>query len=813
MDRGMTRRAALATLLAGGVGGTVAARDILDRFASFSGSIWDTTSRELPGEISSQYGTATLRYDDDGVPHIRAQSEEALHFAVGYAQGADRLFQMDLQRRQMRGELSAIVGGVTLDSDQFHVKMDFAGAAEATWQRFEGTDIQRLLVAYTEGVNRHVAGDAPLPMEYDLLGIDPIPWAPADVLLAEKQIAWDLQGRFRTLRSATVADAFGSDVAATLAPEHMNHGAAILSRAAGGDQPDSETISDNGDGSGGNLSTSTRATDPALVDWLSEFEPPRGVGSNSWVVSGDHTASGAPMLANDPHLSMMAPPIWYEMNLTGPETNVRGVTFPGMPFVVIGENDAGAWGFTNTGADAIDFYEYETREEEYRHGEQWREFETEERTISVAGGENRTVTVRKTVHGPVLSREADGDELKNAVGVAWTGLGASRTAESILRLNRSDGLTEALEAMRLFDLPTQNFVYADRDGNTHYRVVGRIPIRRTDGEAVPGNRVFNGSAREGEWAGYSPYGETNWGGEGFIPFEEMPHIDQPDYLGTANQRILVDPESYPYYFGKPYATPFRGLRLWERLDRRVDSTDSVTSEFMRDLQSDVYDKRAELFVPAMLAARSAVDSDAGRRLLADLDGWDYRMVRDSEGALAFCRFIEHYRDVVFRPRLEAELGSRRNLTEYYGSDWVLIHLDPDSAWFPDGRDAAIAAALKRAAREIEAEGWKTFGDYNQTTIDHPFDREWLNYPRYPTDGGDGTLNRFSKANSTGASWRQVCLLDDSGGSRNAFPGGNDGSPFSEHYADQLEAWANNEYKSHTLTIEGSLAVEFLGDDE
>jgi penicillin amidase len=814
MDRETTRRAVLAALLGGGVVGTTAspAGDLLGRFAPLSGSVWDTAGRNLPDEVQSQYGTATLRYDDDGVPHIEADSEQALSFAVGYAQGADRLFQMDLQRRQMRGELSAVVGDVTLASDRFHVKMDFAGAAEATWRQYQDTETGALVRAYTDGINRHLANDRPLPMEYDLLGFEPDPWRPADAFLAEKQIGWNLTGRFRTLRQQTVAAALGSEVAQRLYPDLMDHDAAILSRArGGGDQPDTGAANSTTSPASNHGSGPPRRD---LLDWVSRFESPRGTGSNSWVVSGSETDSGSPILANDPHLSLMAPPTWYEMNLTGPETNVRGVTFPGAPFVVIGQNDTAAWGFTNTGVDVIDFYEYETRDGEYRYGDEWRAFDTEERTIAVDGGDDRTVTVRKTVHGPMLSREDDGDELEQAVGVAWTGFGATRTTEGVIRLNRSDGFEDVLEAIRLFDLPTQNFVYADTDGNTHYRVLGRVPIRRTDGEQVPGDRVFDGSAREGEWAGYTPYGETDWDGDGFIPFAEMPHVDQPAYLGTANQRILTDLEDYPYYFEKPYAAPFRGLRLWERLDRRVASADPVTGEFMRDLQRDAYDKRAELFVPTMLDARPAVAdrSERAATLLDALEGWDFRMVRGSRAALVFHRFMKHYRTVVYEPRLREGLGERRDVTEYYGSDWVLITLDPDSAWFPEGRDAAIAQALSQAADEIARADWETYGDYNQTAIDHPFDRDWLNYPRYPTDGSSDTLNNFSKERGHGSSWRQVCPMDADSDARNNFPGGNDGSPFSEHYADQLEAWANGEYKPNTLAIEGTVAVEFRGDD-
>jgi penicillin amidase len=810
MDRERTRRAVLGALLAGGVVGAAGTpiRRYLDRFAPFGGDLWDTAGDDLPETVESPYGAATVRYDDHGVPHVSADDERALYFAVGYVQGVDRLFQMDLQRRQMRGELSAVVGDATLASDRFHVLMDFAGAAEASWQRVEGTETGDLVTAYTEGVNRHVDSDRPLPIEYDLLGFEPEPWTPADAMLAEKQIGWTLTGRFRTLREATVTAALGPDVAETLFPTQMDHEAAIL-RDQSFSADTGWTTAESGAG-GTDASRSATAVDPDLVDWLGAFESPRGIGSNSWVVSGEHTASGSPLLANDPHLSLMAPPVWYEMHLTGPETDVRGVTFPGVPFVVIGENDAGAWGFTNTGTDVIDFYEYDTRDGQYRYGEEWRDFETEQRTIAVADGDDRTVTVRKTVHGPMLGVESDGDEFRTEVAVAWTGLGATRTTAAVSELNRSEGLDDALSAVRKFDLPTQNFVYADRDGNTHYRVVGKVPIRRTAGEAVRGDRVFDGSAREGEWAGYTPYGETEWDGDGFIAFEEMPHVDQPEYLGTANQRVLPRDDDYPYYFEKPYSTPFRGLRLWERLDERVASDEAADPAFMRRLQRDVYDKRAEQFVPVMLDVRDDLRSGSdARALLDELDDWDYRMSRDARGALIFEKFMQSYRHVVFGDRLEQALGERRNVSAYYGTDWSLIQLPPDSAWFSDGRPEAIRQALSTTAVQLDKQGWETYGDYNVTAIDHPFDRSWLNYPRYATDGSGATLNNFHREEQFGSSWRMICPMDKSAAtSEGAFPGGNDGSVFSDHYHDQLRAWADGEYKPIPLGTNGEIAVRF-----
>ena len=498
-----TRRSVLAALLAGGVGASAVdpIRSGLDRFAPLSGGVWDAATASVPGTVTTPHGEATVRYDDEGVPTVAADDETSLYFAVGYVHAADRLFQMDLIRRRMRGTLAAAVGR-QVESDIFHRRMDFTGAAQANWDLLDGTPTGDAVEAHAAGVNAYRERQ-PLPLEFRLLGYQPDPWTPVDSMLIEKQISWGLTGDFATLRRAAIADALGEDAAERIDPRRLDHETPILRSARGGgaDSTTSQSHGRDDDASGD------------LAAWLSRFESGDGVGSNSWVVSGEHTDSGQPLLANDPHLTLLAPPVWYEMHHELPDHSASGVTFPGHPFVVIGENDAGAWGFTNAGMDVLDVYEYEIDGEEYRYGDEWRAFESSAETIEVSGGENREITVRKTVHGPLIERQG------RRVGVAWTGLQASRTAQAVRALNRSDGRDEAVDALSRFDQPTQNAVYADREGNTHYHVTGLVPIRRTDGEAVPGDRIFDGSAREGEWPGYEPYGVPDFKSDGWIPFE------------------------------------------------------------------------------------------------------------------------------------------------------------------------------------------------------------------------------------------------------------------------------------------------------
>ena len=808
MTNDTTRRAVLAAVLAAGSGGLAlsSAAALLDSFAPLSGDAWDAADRSLPETVESPHGDASVHVDDYGVPHVEADDEAAAYFAVGYLQAFDRLFAMDLQRRVMRGRLSEVVGEATVESDEFNVAMGFAEAAETTWDLVSETEAGPLVEAYADGVNAAMDAE-PLQIEFELIGYEPRPWTPTDSMLMEKQISWTLTGSFGALRRARVADRLGEDRADDLFPRQLDHEVPILDgdeERPGGDE---ERLADADERRLGGADSRPRhdPIDPDLTEWLSGFESPTGVGSNSWVVSGDHTASGVPILAYDPHLSLMVPPLWYEQHVETPERSVRGATFPGVPFVIAGANDRGTWSFTNVGADVLDCYRYEIDDdgERYRYEGEWHEFETERREIAVAGGENRRLEVKRTVHGPLIERE------DRRVGVAWTGHTATRTTVAIDEFGRSDGLDDVLAATRKFDLPTQNLVYADADGRTMYYATGKLPIREIDGEVVDGDRIFDGSAGEGEWRGFEPFGRSSW--EGFVPFEEKPHAIDPEVLSTANQRVIDDPI---HYIGVDYATPYRGARIADRLDDAVDSGDPTDPEFHRGLQRDIRDGRAAQLVPDLVAAvEEVVDGSSAPDRLTEaagaLDEWDYRMARASRGALLFARWMDHFRRLVVEPTFdELDLGET-----YHPNDWVIATLPAEDPLFADRpRAETMVAALRGALDEIHDQGWETYGDWNSTrSITHPLGGEapFLNYETLPADGSPATVQNYRVGSSVGSSWRMVVRPGRDASA--VLPGGNSGDYFSEHYDDQLRRWLDNDQKSMSLDVDGDETVTFRGE--
>ena len=828
MEKDTTRRGLLAAVLGAGAGGTALyASDILDSFAPLSGRAWRGSRGSVPDTVSSPYGDATVTYDDYHVPHIEANDEEAAYYAVGFVQAADRLFEMDLVRRLMDGRLSEALGDVTLESDIFHTKMDFRGAAEASREELSGSRMETLAQAYADGVNEYIE-TGPEPLEFGLGDYEADDWTVTDTLLIGAQISWGLTGSFNDLRRAVLREELGDDYE-RLYGRRFDHGAPIIREreAAAGT---TEGVEETGTVETAASSDSLRNVDPELVDWLADHEPPELWGSNHWAVGPEHTESGSPILAYDPHLSLTIPPVWYEQRISvedeeaDVDVDIRGVTFPGIPFVIAGENRHGAWGFTNSGADVVDFYTYETRGLEgdesgdgdgaqYRYDGEWRDFETETRTIEVADGEDREIEVRKTVHGVLIEREVATEELDtdtntSHVGVAWTGMTGTRESEAVYEFSRATDMDDYLDALRSMDLPTQNALYVDDSGNVLYKLTGRIPIRSDDeGELITGDRVFDGSAGEAEWDGFEPFGESSW--DGFVPFEEKPGVVNPDYVGTANQRLVDDP-TYP--IGHEYASGFRGIRIYERLDERTEEGEPVDSDFMASVQSDTVDVRARILVPALLEARDEMP-DSAEPWLDAMEDWDYTMDRDSEAALAFHFFYDHFREATWSDDFE-EIGLDGE--SWWPQEWVLVTLPPDDDFFDGDRASVMADAMEAAVEEIEENGWEVYGDYNVTSIDHRFGEQVsaLNYPRYPTDGTAFTVRNFHDGASAGSSWRQISSMDEETNSLSVIPGGQDGSYFSENYQDQLRMWADDEHKEMSFeTPDDGDVIQFRGDSD
>jgi len=368
-----------------------------------------------------------------------------------------------------------------------------------------------------------------------------------------------------------------------------------------------------------------------------------------------------------------------------------------------------------------------------------------------------------------------------------------------------------MEGLKLFDVPAQNVIYADIYGNVMYYPAGKFPIRLINGNEVPGNVIFNGSAGEGEWRGFKPYGVSTW--EGFIPFEEIPHLINPDYVGTANQRVVF---GYQHYLGDSmyFADPYRGMRIYEMLDEAVKSGKKITPEYFMEMQRDVYSKPAEFFTPFIFEAEDKM-SEKAKSYAEKLRSWDFRMVKDSEAALVFSIWLEEFVNETFGD----EFYSAGLDKDFYPHLYILQNLPADSVWFDDIRTEKreqradiVARAMENAVKIIESEGYRVYGDYNSLNIKHAFSSivKFFDYPGMPMNGSTYTVFNFRRSvdwgtglMQAGSSWRMIVNFDEN---YCIIPGGNSGNYFSPHYSDQLEMWANGDYKSFDFNVRGEKIV-------
>ncbi|MGE5374217.1 MAG: penicillin acylase family protein, partial [Bacteroidota bacterium] len=516
-------------------------------------------SKQLSGPVE------VLR-DRWGVPHIYAGSIHDLLFTQGFVHAQERLWQMDFNRRLVAGRLSEILGSVSVPIDRWMRTLTMRRVAESEAGLLDD-DSRNLLEAYAAGVNACIESE-PLPLEFRLLNFKPEPWIPADSLAWVKMMCWYLciNWEAEILRARLVAR-LGSEAAASLEPYVPPEWVRVL--------PPGVEYSCIGKQALVRAAESRKFTGPAARD---------GIGSNNWVLSGSRTETGMPILANDMHLGMGAPAIWYENHLSGGGLHVTGVSFPGLPLVIAGHNEQVAWGFTNGFPDVQDLYMEHLRRTpdgrvEYEFRGEWREAERKREEIRVRDGASVVEEVIVTRHGPVINALIEGEQMETPLALRWIALDQMSTVGTLLDMNQAASCEQFRQALRGWYCPTQNTVYADRQGNIGYSYPGNIPIRARGNGAVP----VPGWTGEYEWTGY-------------IPYEELPHLfnPAPGYIASANNRVVDD--GYPYWVSPDFCTSGRARRIVEEIERRgtlsvqdvcqmhMDQVSILARETMRHLQ-------------------------------------------------------------------------------------------------------------------------------------------------------------------------------------------------------------------------------------
>ncbi|MDX1619698.1 MAG: penicillin acylase family protein, partial [Nitriliruptorales bacterium] len=755
-----------------------------------------TTAGTIEVEVLDQ--PVTVLRDEWGIPHVYADSMDDLARGQGFVHAQDRFWEMDVRRHVTAGRLSEMFGESQLDTDRFIRTLGWRRVAEQEYELLS-EETRTFLERYAEGVNAYLAdrSGAELSFEYAVLGLtnsgyEPEPWGPVDSLAWLKAMAWDLRSNLESeIERSLLTAHLDLRTIDELYPSYpYDRHPTILS---GGEVTDG-TYVPSGDVSGS------------------------GLGSNSWAVSGKHTATGGAMLANDPHLEPSLPGIWYQMGLhcRNPSEacplDAVGYTFSGVPGIIIGHNDRIAWGFTNLASDVTDLYVEKIDGDQYLFEGEWRDLETVTETIEVAGGEPVELTVRYTHHGPLLSDASsdlrtiledgrlpglEGIGLDgHAIALRWTALEPSRTADAIIRLNTAQDFADFREAAELFTVPSQNLLYADVDGHIGYQAPGRHPIR-TD--------QHNGRYPVAGWTG-----ENEW--QGFIPFEELPwEFDPPaGYIATANEPV-VGPE-YAHPFPGDWAVGFRAVRINELLQAAIDEGD-VTLDDLARIQGDNENLAVDILIDALMA----VDLDGRAARARDLlEGWDSQQDMDSAAGAYFQAVLRHVHLETFADELPDDhhpTGSGR---------WWLVTRqllqEPDNAWWDDTtteetetRDDILRRAMVAADDELverlgdDLDSWR-WGELHTLTLTHgtlgesgiaPI--EWL-FNRGPVE----TAGSMSVVNATAwnmtegyevtavPSMRMLVDLGDFDRSRWINLTGQSGHAYHGHYTDQVDLWRRGE---------------------
>ncbi len=743
-------------------------------------------------EVAGVTAPVQIVRDRNGVPHIYGQSIADAYFGLGFVHAQDRLWQMEINRRISAGRLSEVFGAVALDLDRLMRTLGLRKLAETQAAATTGQPKQ-ILDAYAAGVNAYLGRKvSALPPEFVAFRVvtklKPERWQPADSISWHKLMALDLSGNwFSELSRMRLAQRLTPKQMAEFFPPYP------------GDAPIAVTDL------GPLYRAAAQDIDLAELASLAPNGAGEGLGSNNWVVSGKRTTSGKPLLANDPHLGLTSPAIWYLAHLSAPGMDVVGATFPGAPGVVLGRNAQIAWGMTNTGPDTQDLFLEKidpANPAQYLAPDGAKAFESREESIKVRGGETVKITVRTTRHGPVLSDLTRYSKIEagHALALQWTALDASdRTWEAIENLSRARNWDDFTAALRLYGSPQQNIVYADNAGNTGFIAPARIPIRRPDNE-LRGLSPAPGWDAKYDWTGY-------------IPFEQLPHVYNPasGMVVTANNKIV--PDDYPYFLTSEWNEPFRAQRIGQLLMAR----EAHTVESFRAMQGDVKSLMAVDMLPLMLGAPvTAGDAQGVRDLLAR---WDGSAEADRAEPLLFAAWYRELSRLVYADELGENFNTEGRQRPLFMRN-VLANVDGQARWCDDVNTAdvvetcaqMIGRALDLALVDLkqrygnDAARWRWGIAHEARSLHRPFSNvpvlRSLFEIHVPSAGDTYTVNvgRFNSGNEAApfanvhaAALRAVYDMANPDHSLFMISTGQSGNILSDLYRNLAKPWAAGEY--------------------
>ncbi len=794
-------------------------------------------------------GPVEVLRDAHGVPQIYADNPEDLFAAQGYVHAQDRFFEMDVRRHVTAGRLAEMFGPSQVRTDAYVKTMGWRRVAEQELGLLSSST-RRYLDAYASGVNGYIRDRSPgeLSLEYSMLalqGLDykPEPWSAADSVAWLKAMAWYLGANSgEEVERALMTQVAGAKQTADLYPDYnldeyrpiVSQGSVAAGRFAANANRGSARVAPSGLGpseltAARDALTDTATVSTAIPDLVSSAELGPENGSNSWVVSGERTATGRPLLSNDPHLATSIPSVFAQVGLhcrvvsAACPFDVSGFSFSGTPGVIIGKNATVAWGLTTSYVDVQDLYLEEVRHDSVRVGKTYQPLETRTEQISVRGEEQpRTITIRSSRHGPLLS-DVD-DQLQRvgavpppstgstyAVALSWTALTPGRAMDALFGLNTATSFSEFRAAARLIDAPSQNLIYADTNGNIGYQLPGSIPVRG-----------------KGDGRSPSPGWDRAYDWKGRIAFDELPYVYNPPdgYIVTANQPIIGS--QYPYRLGSNYSYGWRSQEIIDRLEQAPPLTMDAAEQLFYD---DTIRFAADL-VPSLLRIKVADSWVAeGQQTLV---GWDYSAPADSAAAAYFSVVVHNIIKLTFRDQMPQELWPTG------GDRWFAVLAamlrQPTNPWWDDlntpdrveTRDDILLAAMTGARKEAtslmskDTAHWQ-WGRLHRVTLRHPtlgssdvraLER-LFNRGDHSVGGGPTAVNAMAYDDTggyrvtSGPAMRMLVDLSSLDQSRWVNQSGASGHAFAATYDDQLPLWAGNRmwsFASSKAAVDASTAA-------
>ncbi len=715
-------------------------------------------------------------YDQRKVPHIYASNLEDALFAQGYVEAADRLFQLDFSTRATAGRLSEILGKKMLDYDKERRRFGMTLAAENAVQGWKKhTELFGTIEKYCDGINAYIDGLSPneYSVEHKLLGIKPEKWTPFRSALFFKSMAEVLCSRETDVASSNSLKYFGKEIFQDLYPEINEKESPIIPKNT--KWTFKSLFTEEGD----------------LLEELSYYEdlrtsrPNEGIGSNNWAVDATKSASGYPIFCNDPHLGLSLPSIWYELHIHTPEINAYGVSFPGMPGIMIGFNDDIAWGETNVGHDVMDWYEIkwvDEKKEQYYYDDEKKDIELKIEKFKTREGEVFYDTIRHTVWGPITYEGVD-EEYKD-LAMRWIAHDEPLQPEFMTFVNALSckNYKEYLKATEVYSAPAQNFAFASKEGDIALRVNGHLPMKKNQ----QGRFVSSGDQSMNAW-------------KGFIPRSQNPQVLNPErgFISSANQRSAdID---YPYYYNGGFED-YRGRSV----NQHLENMENITAEDMKNLQWNSLNIKAQEAYPLMMNLLSDVNKYNHKEILKKLENWDFYYRQDSEAAMVF----EFWWQEFYKGTWDEIYEIQDSIKILYPEAWRTIEIlrdHPTHQFFDivstDMVETATQVcnnsfmkAMDRYKDRVEKNKGVTWGDYRKINIMHNLDVPAFSVMNIVTDGHPSSINATNW--SFGPSWRMIVELGESPKAQGIFPGGQSGNPSSPYYKYSIEEWSKGEY--HTL---------------